>query len=98
GTIMPDRITISGLVIVLMPWSVSIDTTEMLTSVVTAADRRVTAAIERANSARASRLSGARSDQSPRPVSGNAAAVTTTRGTARNSVAAVRHAMARANQ
>jgi hypothetical protein len=72
--------------------------TEMLSSVVMADDKRRTASIESANSARASRLGGGRNDQSPSPIVGNRTAVATSKGMQRKSVPAARQASALANQ
>ena len=95
---MPDRMTTSELLIALMPWPETVQMTEMLSSVVMADDRRRTASIESAKSARASRVGGGRNDQSPSPIGGNRTEVATSSGMQRNRVPAARQASALANQ
>src|SRR5262245_8193759 len=94
GMTMPERMMTRELVTTLIPCPEIVHTTEMLSRVVIADDSRTTATIETANNARASKLGGGRSDQSPRPTSANTTDVTMRRGMARNTVAAARHAIA----
>src|SRR5262245_36775730 len=98
GMTMPERMRTRELVITLTPWPEIVHTTEMLSRVVIADDRWTTATIESTNSTKASKLGGGRNDQAPSPTNANATDVTTRRGIERNSVAATRHAIARANQ